>query len=182
MAHKLLLVLTILLSGCSSLTDDIYKHTKKNNLTESYTAFIILSNTALNEKDLNRIIKDYTNETNPSKIFYYEYVLAKRTQEEKYVDRFISNAIKNSHILLRNESNWISISNPTLDLLSVYSKTYDSALSVLLRLALESDGANQSIVASNLLDAYKMDSARFLRIAKTLNINLDTILLLMEDE
>jgi len=67
-------------------------------------------------------------------------------------------------------------------LLSIYSKTNDDALIILLKFLLESDGANQSIIASDLRDAYELDPIRFIKITKEMDFDINDILLLMEDE
>ncbi|PCK09218.1 MAG: hypothetical protein COA42_05005 [Alteromonadaceae bacterium] len=184
MGYKLFLVsVFFVLSGCSSnLINDIYKYTESGNDETAQTAFIILSNMKLREPDIEKIKSDYSGEADIARKFLYEYVLAKRTQEEQYVLSFIKSAERNFPILLNNTSNWVSIGSPVLDQLSMYSYTDDDALSVLLKLVLESDGANQSIVASDLRDVYEVNPQRFLNVVKRMNLDVKSIMLLMEDE
>jgi hypothetical protein len=94
----------------------------------------------------------------------------------------VTNSKNNFNILINNTSIWIAVGNPFLELLSIYSKTNDDALSVLLELVSESDGANQSIISSNLRDSYEINPARFIAITKKNKLDVNKILLLMEDE
>lgn len=180
---SLILPLAFILSGCTnSLIQDTYKYTQNGNQKDSQTAFIILSNIKLNQSEIDKIEKDYENETVSSRKFLYEYLLAKRTQEEHYALSFIKNSENNFPTLLHNTSPWISVVNPTLELLSIYSKTNDAALSVLLKLLFESDGANQSVIASNLRDVYELQPTRFVALTKKMEFDMSNVLLLMEDE
>lgn len=172
-----------LLSGCGdTLLDDVYKHTNSSDNKEMYTAFIILSNMELNDAFVDKLNLDYMNEGRLAKKYLYEFVLAKRTQEERHILNFIDNTENNFSILINNDSNWVSIGSPILALVSTYSTTNDEALGALLLLALEADGANQEVISSYLHSAYKIDSVRFERITKKMDLNLKEILILMEDE
>jgi len=184
MKLKFFIVLGVfILSGCSNgLVQDTYKYTKNGNGKETHTAFIILSHIELNQAEIEKIEDDYKNETVSSRKFLYEYLLAKRTQEDQYVSSFIKSSENNLPILLHNSSTWISMGSPTLELLSIYSKTNDTALSVLLELLFESDGVNQSVIASNLRDVYELQPTRFIALTKKMEFDLNNILLLMEDE
>ena len=184
MKYKLYLFLAIfLLSGCgNSLLDDVYKHTKSSDNKEMYTAFIILSNMELNATYIDKINQDYTNERDLDKKYLYEFLLAKRTQKEKYILSFIDNTKNNFSILISNNSNWVSIDSPILDLISIYSTTNDEALGALLLLVLKADGANQEIITSDLRRSYEVDPARFSTVTKNIGLDIKEILILMEDE
>jgi hypothetical protein len=179
----IVLCLFFILSGCSSsLINDTYKYTQNGTEKEMYTAFIILSNMGLNNVDIERVKADYENESNSTRKFLYEYLLAKRTQEERYILSFIESSKNNYSILLNTDSYWISLGSPILELLSIYSKTNDEALAILLTLVVGSDGVIQSIIASNLLDVYEVEPTRFVAIANKMELDINSILLLMEDE
>jgi len=185
---KQLLLLSIFatfsISGCSSgsLVDDIYQHTFDNESRESATAFIILSNIYLSRNDIEHIEKDYKNEKNRIRQYYYEYVLAKRTQEEKYITAFIERSKYNINILIENKSNWISIGNPLYRQLAYYSKTNDDALNTLFKLAKISDGANLSIVSEDLYALREANPTRFSQAAKKANITKTEMKEIMENE
>jgi len=172
-----------ILSGCSNnLTKDVYQHTKYGVGENTQTAFIALSNITLDESTLEKIIDDYSKEKNKTRKFLYEYLLAKRTQENSYASEFIKNSRLNSALFLKNNTNWISIGSPFLEQLSMYSITNDDALLILMELVIESDGSNQSVIASDLRVAYEINPDRFLMVAKEMNYEVKKILLLMEDE
>ncbi len=178
-----ILFIGFILSGCnSSLVSNTYQYVQDGSNKEAHTAFIILSNIELTQSEIEIIKEDYENETDISRKFLYEYLLAKRTQERQYILSFIKSSENNAPILLSNTSAWVSIGSPTLKLLSIYSKTNDDALIILLKFLLESDGANQSIIASDLRDAYELDPIRFIKITKEMDFDINDILLLMEDE
>jgi hypothetical protein len=185
---KQLLLLSIFIafsiSGCSSgrLVDDIYQHTFDNENRESATAFIILSNIYLSRDDIENIEKDYKNEKNRIRQYYYEYVLAKRTQEEKYITAFIESSKDNINILIENNSNWVSISSPLYKQLAYYSKTNDDALNTLFKLIKISDGANLSIVAEDLYALRETNPARFSQAAQKAGVTNIELREIMENE
>ena len=181
--NVLLILLLSILSGCSSnLVQDTYEYTQNGTDEEVQTAFVILSNIALEQSELDKIKKDYKNETESSRKLLYEYLLAKRTQEKQYILSFIKSCTDNSSILLQNSSSWISIANPILELLFNSSTTNDDALGILLKLLLESDGANQTVIAANLKVAYELNPNRFIVITKKMKFDINSILLLLDDE
>ncbi len=184
MKHKLLfLILSVFsITACSkSLVNDIYKHTNDNN-KDSLTAFIILSNMYLSEGDIEKIEKDYKDETNKSRKYYYEYLLAKRTQENIYISAFINSSKDHLDDLVENNSNWASIGSPIYKQLSYYSKTNDDALNVLFKLIKISDGANLSIVAEDLFELKKINPKKFSKAAQRSGVREAEIINLMENE
>ncbi len=176
----LILYIVCFLFGCSNLVDDIYRHTQDESDKEAQTAFFALSNIELNQEYIDKIKSDYRNDN--SRRFLYEYLLSKRTQEEEFILSFIKNSEKNSSILLGNTSKWVSIANPTLELLSIYSTTNDDALKTLIKLALKSDGGNLSYISSNLRELHEINPERIENTVKDMKLNMEDILLLMEDE
>jgi len=177
------LLMTSFLSGCgNSLVDDIYAHSRHGDSKDTITAFITLSNIALTESDLEKITNDYAHEEDQKRKYLYEYLLAKRTQEEKYIQAFISNSKNNVPLLIKDNSHWISIGSPFVESLAYYSKTDDEALSTLFELIDESDASNLSIVMAELLEIYNINPDRFAKIAEKSGFQKDEILMLMEDE
>ena len=172
-----------LLSGCAStLLDDVYKHTNSSDSKEMYTSFIILSNMELNDQHIDKMEQTYISESDSERKYLFEFVLAKRTQQEEYVLRFIDSTKDNISLLTSNNSNWIAISSPVLDQVAYYSKTNDEALGALLLLVLEADGAILEVVSSDLRSAYKIDPIRFSNVAEKMDLDVGKILLLVEDE
>jgi len=184
MNYKLCWFLSVcLLSGCgNTLLDDVYKHTSSSDNKEMYTAFIILSNMELNDVYIDKIEQDYKEESDLVKRYLFEFVLAKRTQEERYILRFIDSSKNNLPSLARNDSKWISLDSPTLELLSIYSTTNDEALRILFLLIVDTNDASPGGISAGLRRVHKADPARFLRIADAMGLNLNEVLMLMVDE
>lgn len=172
-----------LLLGCgNTLLDDVYKHTSSSDNKEMYTAFIILSNMELNDAYIDKLEQDFNNEDDLLKRYLLEFVLAKRTQQEKFIISFVDSSRSNLPSLARNNSYWISMDSPVLELLSIYGATNDEALSVLFLLLVETNNAHSGAISAGLRRVHKADSARFSRIADDMGLNLTEILMLMVDE
>lgn len=158
----LITLAVILVSACShSLVSDIYRHAHSGQNVESATAFVALSNMSLYGPDIERIKNDYEGVKDKNRKYYYEFLLAKRTQEEKFIKAFIKSSSSQLLSLSNNNTGWVSIGSPFYSQLSLYSKTYDEALIVLFELAQINDGANLAIVSEDLFDVYKMSPERF---------------------
>lgn len=194
MIHRLsvltIIFTVILLSGCSTTTgcrkgnlvDELYSYARDGNNKDSTTAFIVLSNLSLSQKNIDKIVDDYEKSTDESKKYYYQYLLAKRTQENKYIISYIKSVKENLPILIENNSLWVSIGSPFYDLISFYSRTNDEALSILFQLVDVADGAALSIIADDLSEIRKINPKRFSRVAKDIGVSEKDILKLMEDE
>ncbi|VAW99987.1 hypothetical protein MNBD_GAMMA20-219 [hydrothermal vent metagenome] len=186
MKQKLLFLLIFVIfnaAGCSrGLVGDIYKHTGDGDNKESATAFIILSNIYLSENDIEKIKKDYEKEKNKNRKYYYEYLLAKRTQEEQYITAFINSSKDSMGVLMRNDSNWISVASPIYKQLAYYSKTNDDALNILFKLTKNGDGANLAIVAEDLFEIQKINAERFSEAARNAGVREAIIMDLIENE
>ncbi|MBV1872366.1 MAG: hypothetical protein KUG83_07440 [Gammaproteobacteria bacterium] len=181
--HSALILILFFSTGCNNrLIDDVYRHTLKGSDEYAATAFIALSNLALTQDDIKKLEHDYLNEDNLTRKYLYEYLLSKRTQEEKYTLAFIKNSRMNTPLLIKNHSQWISIASPFYKHLSYYSKTNDEALEIIFSLIEDSDGANLAIISLNLNEIRKMDNARFVRIAKNSGVPTSEILMLLENE
>lgn len=170
------------LSGCgNSLFDDVYKHTNSSDNKEMYTAFIILSDMELSDAYIDKIEQDYRHEDDSVKRYLFEFVLAKRTQQENYIVSFIDSSRSNLPLLARNNSNWISLDSPVLELLSIYSATSDEALSILFLLIDDTNDASPGEISAGLRRVHKADSARFSRIAEDVGVSVEKVLMLMVD-
>jgi hypothetical protein len=171
----------LFLAQCTSyLVGDIYRYTAVGTDEEALTAFIALSNIALKKDEITLIIKDYKNEKDKKRKFLYEYLLAKRTQEQKYINAFITHSVDNIPFLSENNSRWVAASSPFYELLAYYALKNDEALLVLFRLVKEADGAALSAVADNLAQIYKKNRRRFSLMAKKSGTQLSDIQKLME--
>ncbi|MBQ0729404.1 MAG: hypothetical protein KBT75_01825 [Oleispira antarctica] len=176
-------VVVCLLSGCgNTLLDDVYKYTNSSDNKELYTAFIILSNMELSDTYVDKIEQDYRDEDDLVKRYLFEFVLAKRTQQANYIVSFIDSSKSNLPLLTRNDSNWISLDSPVLELLSIYSTTSDEALSILFLLIDDTNDASPGGISAGLRRVHKADPARFSRIAEAVDVNLEEVLMLMVDE
>lgn len=168
-----LLLAICLLAGCeNSLFDNVFEHTQSKHNKEMLTAFVILSNIALNHDDVEKIDKSYQTETNSEKKFLFEFVLAKRTQEKKYILSFIKNSKGHTRLLTQYDSNWVSISSPVLDLFITYSATNNDALETLLRSLNQFYGASLETVSAALRRLYEVDLERFESVAKLAGVKL----------
>ena len=185
MKHKLLPLLMLFmlsLTACTkSLVNDIYRHAGEDN-KDSLTAFVILSNMYLSEDEIEKIEKDYKNEKNRNRQYYYQYLLAKRTQENIYIAAFIKNSKDHLNEIAENNSNWISVGSPLYKQLAYYSKTNDDALNLLFELIKISDGAGLSIVSEDLFAIRKVNQKRFSKAARRAGVQEAEINNLMEDE
>lgn len=173
--------------GCFFLTDcksylvgDIYRYTAKGADEEALTAFIALSNIDLNKDEISLIVNDYKKEKSKKRKFLYEYLLAKTTQKEKYINAFITHSVDNIPFLSQNNSRWVAVSSPFYELLAYYALKKDDALLVLFRLVKEAEGAALSVVADNLAEIYKINPRRFSSIAKKSGTQLSDIQKRME--
>ena len=181
----LLIILLIAISsaGCSQgLVKDIYSHARSGDDSQTATAFVALSNMSLTKKEIERIDNDYKTERNERRHYYYEFLLAKRTQEKRYIDAFIDNSDRNFSVLVENKTNWISIVSPFYKQISLYGKTNDKALTVLFKLSKIADGATLEVITADLSGIRKIDPKRFWEVAKDNGFQKKELLKLMEDE
>ncbi|CAM3626082.1 hypothetical protein VA7868_02510 [Vibrio aerogenes CECT 7868] len=153
-----------------NIADNIYHHYIEQNRP---TGFIILSNLELSEALLKEIEMDYQQTTDKTSQYYYEYLLAKRTQESRYINRFIQHSNTNISELVQNNSLWVSVTNPFYALLSVYAMTDAEALKVLFKLSQLLDGSALSGLYENLSEIQMTNPDLFNRVRKTHQLPLD---------
>ena len=185
------LILCLSLSACGAtvennisrdLISDTYLYAKANEPSHSPEAFIILSNLALGEMHINQLIADYEQETDEEKLFLYEFVLAKRMQDEKYINAFIERSSSQIDFLAHNNTDWVSLSNPVYEHLKTYVSYDDRALATMMELAEISDGANLSIIGSDLLRQKKNDPIRFSKVLDSVGLTADSMQTLLEED
>lgn len=168
------------ISGCSStLVKDTYQHALDSD--DYKAAFFTLSNLEIPNEELEKIQRDYQSENDSTKKYYYEFLLAKATQEKQYIDSFIDHSVSQAKELSVNDSQWISISNPLYDYLSLYGYSDDKALLAMISVLTLSDSANLSVVVNDLNKIYQSDTDRFIRIARDTNLNEMELLDLLEE-
>jgi len=181
--HISLTLCLFVVTGCkANLVEDIYSHTWDENQEEVITAFIALSNITLVQDQIELIVKDYNKETSSLKKFLYEFLLAKRTQEDKYIHSFIAHAKENISIIIENKSLWISVSSPVYQQLALYARTNDEALAALIQFSKASDGAMLSVISEDLGNMFKLDPGRIKLISEKNGVQLSELLILMEEE
>lgn len=152
----ILLLFTLLLSACSSLNDNLIAHATSKNQPSSITAILALSNIALSQAEIDKVVQIYATETNSVKKLYLSYLLAQRTQQQNYIDAFIMHCAANSNELLINNSQWVSIVNPPLKSLGSHALSNDEALKIFLKLISYADGVNLEYITSqiNIISTY----------------------------
>lgn len=176
----ILLLFTLLLSACSSLNDNLIAHATSKNQPSSTTVILALSNIALSQAEIDKVVQIYAMETNNVKKLYLSYLLAQRTQQQNYIDAFVMHCAATPNLLLTKNSKWISIVTPPLKSLANYALTNDKALKTLLQLTEKSDGANLAYIASQLKLANSYNEERVRNIANQLSLSLAEII--TEDE
>lgn len=167
----------------NSLAEKLYDYSSSSHKgIEHATGFIALSNLYLTQDDLKEIKQEYRNEHNARKQYDYEYLLSKRTQEQKYIQLFISNSWNHIPELLENKTNWISIESPYYKQLAHYAYTHQHALELLLQLAKKADGAMLSIISADLLTIKNNNPYYFTKAAETLGLSEKGLNHLIENE
>ena len=183
-SKSILLVILVIffVSGCSQgLVREIYSHARHDGDSQAATAFVALSNMYLTKEEIIAIENDYKNERNEKRRYYYEFLLAKRTQEKRYIDAFIDDSGRNLSVLVENKTNWISIVSPFYKQIALYSRTNDKALVVLFKLSQIADGAVLETVSDDLSEILKSNKQRFWKVAGGAGFKKSDILQLMED-
>ncbi|MCF8111879.1 MAG: hypothetical protein K9J85_10370 [Desulfobacteraceae bacterium] len=187
---KLIIVsvfICFILICCSSsqgINPDIQKQlasvAMSSSETESFTALLLLSNLALKPEIIQKIEGAYEKENDPTRKLFILYVLSKRTQERKYIDNFIalypSGEKQNQLIdIIRNKTNYISISSPLQNLLAIYAKNDREALKKLLSGYQYADGADLEILEQQIKDIYAENESLFLQVIREENIKFSEI-------
>ena len=169
-------MLLLSVSACkASLVDDLYQQARQDDVTASATAFALLSTIALSESELQRIRRDYDQEKKPEKRFYFEFLLAKRTQEDRYARAFVRSASSQLAHLIENKTRLAAISSPFYDYLALLAKSDDQALALLIELVNVSDGAHLSVLADDLAYALRQQPARMKSLLDQAEITLEQI-------
>lgn len=185
----LLLLSILLITSCNEqstnkhdLVENLYFHAKLGNKNDSALSFISLANIALNSQQIEQITSDYSTEKNSRKRYYYTYLLAKRTQEEKYIIEFIERSKNHTELLTTNPTQWVSIASPFYQLLSTYSRTNNKALAIILSLASKADGVYLAFIADDIKVVYQADPQRVIQVMSQNNISQDFIETLLIEE
>ncbi len=150
---------------------------KINHEKDGYTSLFLLSHISLSDADVKNIINYYNEETNLTKKLHIVYVLAARTQENKYIDEFIELYPSGANQAIvwntsRDSSDYICVSSPLQNRLAIYAMSNDKALSKLIEGSKYADGADKESLIENIYKIYERFPEKVLRELKTNNINL----------
>ncbi len=165
----LLMVVCLHISACSSgLIDEIYSKLTNDNLSERYTATIVIGELQIDEADLRKLSKIYENESEWFDRLLLEYVLAKRTQEQRYLDSFVSSYPKGKDQEkiwnLQAETGYpMGLISPLQRFLAELAKTDDQALKQLASGLPYADGAHAESLADQLAELYLYQQDRVLK-------------------
>lgn len=162
--HSYLLCLVPLFSTpvcADDLATSVYLQTHSDNSETVATSFVVLAHLALSPEFLLQAEQDYGQERGAAKKFYYEYLLAMRTQQENNIQRYSQHACAHREDLLDNRTGWISVSSPFYQALSYYALTESAALECLLKLVDQADGATAEELSSDLKRILKLSPGYF---------------------
>lgn len=177
------LLVCVSVSACASnLSDRLYDYSISSGGEDRSTGFVALSNLHLTRNELEKFEKDYLREKDLKNKYYYEYLLAKRTQDEKYIKLFIENSWNNIPELVENRTNWISIESPFYKQLAYYARVNQSALELVFKLVKIADGSILSVISSDLFDIKNVNPNAFYEAATKVGISEQELNNLMEDE
>jgi hypothetical protein len=179
----LLLSLVLVLPGCAGgLVKDVYKYSDSPNGQDSVTSVVILSNLPLSDAEIESIRRDFLSEDERFRKYLLAYLLAKRTQENEYVEYFIKESSQHLEFLKDNRTGWVSIKNPVYELLSIFSTTNDIALELIIKLGRLADGVNASVVSRDIKMNYELNESRVVDISRKLSIGKEELTELMMEE
>ncbi len=183
---KLLMYFLFLFFSAGTYADDlsdwIYDFSLDNSGSSKASAFVVLAGLDTTEELIKKIKKDYSTERDPVVKYYYEYFLAKRTQEVVYISKFIASSRNNKNEILSNNTDWVSIVSPFYDQLAYYAMSDDAALRLIFELVEDADGAFLSVVSGDLARIEKINPNRFLNVAEEAGISKMDLNILMESD
>ena len=181
-------ILAVSISACCttrrqttpSIEETLTATIRSDDVSESMTALILLSNLALSPPTIQKLDKAYEQERDPMKKLFVVYVLAKRTQEKSHVAEFVELYPEGEGqirvwAISRNQTNYISMVSALHDLLFAYARNDGAALKKLLSGYPFSDGAIAEIIEQQLLAIYENDQTYFRKIMGELSMDLSEI-------
>lgn len=166
----------------AGLTDSLIERALSDDKQERLTASIVLSNLVLSQSQVDVLAKAFSKSSDSSQYQHLlSFVLAKRTQEEAYINQFVQLSEKNIATYLSNDSEWVSIVSPVLTYLVTQAFTRDDALIIVLKNVKNLDGAVLSDVSQSLGQIAQFNSNRFETACREAGVSSQDILSLMEE-
>lgn len=165
----LLMIVCLPINACSSgLIDEIYSKLTHDTLSERYTATILIGELPIDETDLRNLSRIYEKESEKFDRLLLAYVLAKRTQEQRYLDSFVSLYPKGKDQEriwnLQTEGGYpMGLISPLQSYLAELAKTDDQALKQLASGLPYADGAHAESLADQLAELYLYQQDRVLK-------------------
>jgi hypothetical protein len=150
------------------LIDDVYSHLTHDEISERYSAAIVIGNLCINEKQLSELSKVHEAENEEFNRLLLSYVLAKRTQEQPYLDAFVSlypQGNKQQKIWdLQTKTGYpLGLISPLQRFLAEQAKTDDKALKKLTSGLVFADGAYAESLADQITELYSYQPDRVLK-------------------
>lgn len=170
--------------NCDQLTISQYLINKIHlvNENESYTAILLLSHVALEEKSYRQLADMHEKEKSRMKKLFIAYTLSVRTQEPKYTNSFIDlypvGKDQQKIWRLSQNLNYIAITTPLQKRLAGFAPENEKALWKLLSSYDFADGANLTALLSQLFDLYK----RFPEISKIIKTEYPRIFKTLQEQ
>lgn len=176
---SVLLGVLLLLSSqglwAATLAENLFREARQSDANESATAFFILANIQWTPDLLSDIRDGYQAETREIRRLFYEFALAKRTQEPRYLTAFLQNAKGQLTFLADNQTQWVAIENPYYSYVASKARFDDEALGILIALSEKTDGAMLASVVDDLRDLRNRDADRFERVAREASAGISTL-------
>lgn len=194
--NKFILLLLIITTSCINCScsniknrdtqkqgvfEKLYTSNYKSD-TDLATSFIILAHLALSVEQMELMRLDYEKETDDKIKFLYEFVFAKRMFDYKYRVAFIDRANKYPELLVKTDSDWISVTSPLLNFLCFCMNDDDKAVETAIKMFQLDllDGVYATTVSYDLFDQYKIDPQRITSIANKLGIDKKSLDIMLE--
>jgi hypothetical protein len=186
--HKTLITTSLLtaLTGCASnpnsLEESLTNITLNGSTSEANTAALLLSNMALSDSSLESLEHKSHSAAGDVRALSIAYVIAKRSQYQPNINRFIDLAAEHPTYLLNHQHQLSVTHNPMVDFVGVQALSNDKALFILLGLLRQSDGADLEAITSSLRHIEMIDPARFTKAVRSQKLREEDVQeLIMED-
>ncbi len=146
------------------LYSDIYYHLDSKDENDRYLASIIIAELPLPNEAVATLSKKEASEADPFCKLLFAYILAKRTQETKFVDDFISlypaGAEQSQIWTMQEKSYFLGLESPLQEFLTALATENDKAFLKLVSGLRYSDGVHGEILLSALNQLYKQNAKR----------------------
>ena len=158
------------LQGCQNSTlnhnlySAIYSHLDSDDRNDRYLSSIIIAELPLPTQDISILSEKGASEADPFCKLLFAYILAKRTQETKFVDDFISlypaGAEQSQIWTMQEKSYFLRLESPLQEFLTALATENDKAFLKLVSGLRYSDGVHGEILLSALNQLYKQNAKR----------------------